>query len=300
MLREQPASCSRAGDTCLEVGETHIVSYPVRTPERTLTVTTAAVHAGREALVEEYRATQRASIAMCESLEPEAFRIQPMDDVSPPWWNLGHTSWFFARNILEPFGGEYTPDDRELDYLLNSYYVSLGARLARNRRGFVTRPTTAEIYRYRASVDARVERLLERIDQSRWAELEAVLRIGINHEQQHQEFFYTEIKYILFQNPAELREAYRPAADAGCTQVPPSGGRSRDLEGETQNISGGLLEFGHRDGGWCWDNELPVHKQYLNDFALRRRLVTCGEYLEFIDDGGYRQPLLWLDNGWRR
>ena len=207
--------------------------------------------------------------------------------------------WFFARNILEPFGGEYTPDDRELDYLLNSYYVSLGARLARNRRGFVTRPTTAEIYRYRASVDARVERLLERIDQSRWAELEAVLRIGINHEQQHQELFYTEIKYILFQNPAELREAYRPAADAGCTQVPPSGGRSRDLEGETQNISGGLLEFGHRDGGWCWDNELPVHKQYLNDFAIARRLVTCGEYLEFVEEGGYRQPLLWLDNGWR-
>lgn len=244
----------------------------------------------RNNLLELFRRVRRASIEMCNSLEPEEFRIQPMAEVSPPWWNLGHTSWFFARNLLQPYGLD-SGADRTLDYLLNSYYVSLGPRLDRNRRGLVTRPTTAEIYRYRDSVDRRVEQLIGSMDGAGLARLEAVLRIGLEHEQQHQELFYTEIKYILAENPPALRRPYIRKATEVASHVPRS---PQFLE-----IRGGLSSFGNVEGGWCWDNELPVHRYYVDDFRLQDQLVTNAEYFEFIADGGYRQPLLWLDNGWR-
>ena len=230
---------------------------------------------------------------MCCSLQREDFRVQPTEDASPPWWNLGHTSWFFARNVLAEFGGEVAPEDAAYDYALNSYYASLGARLPRTRRGAVTRPTTEEMYRYRQSVDERVSALIETVDERRLADVEFVVRIGIEHEQQHQELFYTEIKCILAGNPPELRQPYRARPHE------PAGPRSL---GEPRFVAfdGGLLEFGHRGEGWCWDNELPAHKFFLHPFLLQDRLVTNAEYQEFIADGGYRQQLLWLDNGWAR
>jgi ergothioneine biosynthesis protein EgtB len=247
----------------------------------------------RQTLLEQYRSVRRASIAMCEPLTAEEHRIQPMGDVSPPWWNLGHTSWFFVRNVLEPFGGQRLPEDAEFDYVLNSYYVSLGNRLSRPRRGCMTRPTNEEIYRYRASVDERVEQVLKTVAENRLEDLAFVMTIGMHHERQHQELFYTEIKNILYQNPPQLRRPYRNTTAAPGT-VEPLG------KPEFVHFEGGLHEFGNLEGGWCWDNELPVHMQYLYDFAIQTRLVTNGEYLEFIQDGGYRRQLLWLDNGWAR
>jgi ergothioneine biosynthesis protein EgtB len=246
----------------------------------------------RDALLGHFCRVRQASVAMCRPLEPEAYRIQPIEDVSPPWWNLGHTSWFFVRNVIEPFGERREPEDAELDYVLNSYYVALGPRIARCSRGLLTRPTTDEIYRYRESVDERVEHLLKTIDERQWADLAERVTIGIHHEQQHQELFYTEIKYILAQNPPNLRKGYSDPLQS--PSVEPNNFRSTYTE-----FDAGLFTFGHQEGGWCWDNELPVHRQYLPRFALAARLVTNGEYLAFVEDGGYRQPLLWLDNGWQ-
>jgi ergothioneine biosynthesis protein EgtB len=249
--------------------------------------------ASRELLLERFRAVRQASLRMCEPLTPEAFRIQPIDEVNPPWWNLGHTSWFYVRNLLEPFGGEVTEEDEDYDFVLNSYYASLGSRVARCRRGLLTRPATEEIYRYRESVDRRMEELIHRVDEERWSEFAFTLTVGINHEQQHQELFYTEIKYTLSQDPFPLRRPYRERNGEEETVSEPSAS-----EVEMLPFAGGLLEFGNLEGGWCWDNELPVHRYYLHPFAIQNRMVTNGEYLEFIEDGGYSRQLLWLDNGW--
>lgn len=239
---------------------------------------------------------RQASLRMCQGLEPSDYRVQPREEVSPPWWNLGHTSWFFARNVLALHGGQYIEQDRNYDFLLNSYYASLGSRVARWRRGNLTRPTTEDIYAYRRSVDDRVEALIDSIDEDRLPELAALLWIGINHEQQHQELFYTEIKAILFENPPDFRPSYRDMTALGPI---PEGSDTACFDRSTWlPVEGGLFEFGHREGGWCWDNELPVHKAYLEGFEMADRLTTCGEYLEFIEDGGYERQLLWLDNGW--
>jgi len=253
----------------------------------------------RESLISQYRRVRAASIAMCEPLQPEDYRIQPFEEVSPPWWNLGHTSWFFACNLLGPLGGERTAEDESLDFLLNSYYVALGPRVERFRRGLITRPTTGQIYRYRASVDERVERLVHAVDEASWEQLVFLMTVGINHEQQHQELFYTEIKSILHQNPTHLRGAYRVTDDRPLDGGPGAGTGPAAATGPTfVQFDGGLHRFGHHADGWAWDNELPVHQAYVHPFALRDRLVTCGEWIEFIDDRGYGRQLLWLDNGW--
>jgi ergothioneine biosynthesis protein EgtB len=248
----------------------------------------------RQALLARYRATRALSVELCRPLKAEDFRIQSMPDVSPPWWNLGHTSWFFAKNLLEPFG-LYHAGDARLEYALNSYYESLGPRLARDHRGLVTRPTTEEVYRFRASVDERLEGLIREAPELDFERLRFLVFTGIQHEQQHQELLVTEIKHILGTNVPELREPY--LADGR----PGRGGAAGDgLPSALRFVSfrGGLHQFGNLEGGWCWDNELPVHAAYLEDFALAARLVTNREYLEFVEDGGYSDPLLWLANGW--
>ena len=256
-----------------------------------MTADTVAIPS-RDELLTRYRAVRQASMDMCRGLEPTEYRLQPCEEVSPPWWNLGHTSWFFARNVLTEFGGERSVEDEQYNYLLNSYYASLGERLGRGRRGLMTRPTTEEVYAYRASVDRRVANLIDAIPADRLAELAAVLRIGMEHEQQHQELFYTEILFIVAQNPPQLRRAYRAPEPLTAKQTP------RTLQ--FLPFDAGLFEFGNVEGAWCWDNELPVHQQYLEPFALANQLVTNAEYLQFVEDGGYRNQLLWLDNGWQQ
>lgn len=311
----------------------------------------------REDLLKSYKAVRQASIAMCEPLEPEDFQVQPSEEVSPPKWNLGHTSWFFRQFLLKP-GGMSLPVDEEYAYLLNSYYHRAGLRGDRGRRGLRTRPTLGEIYRYRRSVDERMEKLLLQASEEDREKLTFVCTVGFNHEQQHQELFYTEIKNIYFVNPVNLRPVYRERFDAppppfrsgpahrreepplhgfhgrsGEVSTPGSPERfgqssaldtrgyfsredaphpeaatafrqeagftpSREGAGRFMPFHGGTFEFGNVEGGWCWDNELKVHKAFLQDFELRDRLVTNAEYLEFIEDGGYRDSLLWLSDGW--
>jgi ergothioneine biosynthesis protein EgtB len=244
----------------------------------------------RDELLEKYRETRSLSVALCRPLRAEDYRVQSMPDVSPPWWNLGHTSWFFAKNVLEPFGRSSAEDVR-LEYVLNSYYESLGPRIARDHRGLVTRPTTEEVFRFRESVDGRMEALIQEIGDADLERTRFLVNTGIQHEQQHQELLVTEVKHILGSNIPELREPYLPAAVNGRGSAP---------EARWVSFGAGLYELGNVEGGWCWDNEMPVHKAWLDDFALLNRLVTNREYLEFIEDGGYSDPLLWLSNGWAR
>ncbi len=274
----------------------------------------------RQQLWGAYLAVRQRSVDLCRPLKAEDFRIQSMPDVSPPWWNLGHTSWFFAKNILEPFGRRHASDNR-LDYALNSYYESLGPRLARDRRGLVTRPTTEEIYAFRASVDGRMQELIANAPRADFERLRFLTATGMQHEQQHQELLVTEIKHILGSNIAELREPYvagPAAAGAGggaatgvhlatgaATAAAAAGRLPRAGRGEARRggvawvpFGGGPHRFGNLEGGWCWDNEMPVHTAWLEEFALADRLVTNGQFLEFVQGGGYADPLLWLANGW--
>jgi ergothioneine biosynthesis protein EgtB len=241
-------------------------------------------------VLQRFRETRALSVSLCEPLRPEDYRIQSMPDVSPPWWNLGHTSWFFAKNILEP-NGYYTAEDERLEYPLNSYYESLGARLPRTQRGLVTRPTTEEIFRFRASVDERLEDLLNRPNGADREALTFLVTTGIHHEQQHQELLVTELKHILGSNPPGLREVY---------STPDASPRREPGPLAPVPFEGGLFEFGNLEGGWCWDNEMPIHKAWLTPFALANRLITNREYLEFMEAGGYENPLLWLSNGWAK
>jgi ergothioneine biosynthesis protein EgtB len=250
----------------------------------------------RDQLLEKFRATRALSVDLCRPLRPEDYRIQSMPDVSPPWWNLGHTTWFLSKNILEPFG-LYSEEDARLEFVMNSYYESLGPRIRRDHRGLVTRPTNDDVYRFRDSVDRRVEELIRSVSEGEegYDRLRFLVVTGCHHEQQHQELLITEVKHILGSNVPELREPYRPAV-CNCA----GRGAGKAPAGSWIAFAGGLHDFGNVEGGWCWDNELPVHRAFLEDFELGNRLVTNREYLEFMEDGGYRNPLLWLSNGWSR
>ncbi len=245
----------------------------------------------REDLLERFRGTRQASVDLSSPLQPEDYRIQTMADVSPPWWNLGHTTWFFAKNVLEPFG-LYSAEDARLEYVLNSYYEALGPRVPQVERGLQTRPTTPEIFAFRGRTDDRVATLIRDVSEADWERAEFLIVTGIHHEQQHQELLVTEMKHILGSNVAELRTAYG-ATSASSESVVVS-------ELEAIALQGGLDEFGNLEGGWCFDNELPVHQAWLEPFAVANRLISNGEYLEFMADGGYQEPLLWLANGWAR
>lgn len=242
----------------------------------------------RNDLSRRFRAVREASMAMVQGLKPEDFRIQPCPEASPPWWNLAHTSWFFAR-MLALMGGEVTAEDTALTPVLNSYYASFGPRLQRDRRGLLTRPTTDEVLRYRHDVDRRIDALIETIHEQKLPECARLLRIGCEHEQQHQELFFTELKYLWFQNPPELRPVYRPRPGSPTVCASPRG---------EVFFQGGLVCVGSDRKDWCWDNELGVHQQYLQAFGFSDCLVTNGDYLAFMEDGGYRQQKQWLDNGW--
>ncbi len=248
----------------------------------------------RDWLLASYRAVRETTVALCRPLRAEDYRVQSMPDVSPPWWNLGHTTWFFAKNVLEGFGRGEAADAR-YEYVLNSYYESLGPRLRRDHRGLVTRPTTEEVLAFRAAVDGRVEALIGEAAAADLPRLAFLVETGIHHEQQHQELLVTEVKHILGGNVGELREPYAPAAGAAARAA-----RGAAPEARFVPFPGGVVEIGNVEGGWAWDNEEPVHKAWLDEFALGNRLVTNREYLQFMQEGGYAEPLLWLSNGWAK
>lgn len=250
----------------------------------------------RQEILQRYERVRDQSMRMVAPLAPEDYRVQTIGDVSPVWWNLGHTTWFFARNLLQPLG-KYVSLDKKYDYVLNSYYEALGPRIPRMDRGKITRPTNKEIFEYRTSVDQRVNELIQKADEETLNKIGDIVMVGTHHEQQHQELFFTEIKNIYWFNPPGLRPAY--------SSFKPRNNEPREMS--FVKFDGGLFNFGNIESGWCYDNELPVHKQFLNNYEFANRLITNGEFLEFMKDGGYENPLYWLhdgllklkENGWK-
>jgi len=237
-------------------------------------------------LLNRFRTTRRRTMALVELLTPEDMMVQSCPEASPAKWHLAHTSWFFESFILREFMPGYRAFNPDFAWLFNSYYQSFSAFPEKRLRSSFSRPGLDEIVRYRAHVDDAVERLLESDPDP-----EAFKRIelGANHEEQHQELLLTDILHAFFTNP--LRPSY--AADPHPAHLGASVPTIKYLRFE-----GGLKEAGHAGEGFCFDNELPRHKAWLEPYALADRLVTCGEYAEFIADGGYRRAELWLSDGW--
>ena len=224
--------------------------------------------------------------ALASPLGPEDQVVQSMPDCSPTKWHRAHTTWFFEEFVLTEAGTGHQVVNPEHRFLFNSYYESVGDRHPRPRRGLITRPTVTEVGRYRRRVDDSMVSLL---DGDVPDPVRDLVELGLHHEEQHQELLLMDAKHLLFQNP--LRPAYSPTAPEPGTS--PVGRRPGWI-----NHDGGLVEVGHGGPGFGFDNESPRHAAHLSAFALADRLVTCGEWLEFMDDGGYRRPDLWLSDGW--
>ena len=229
--------------------------------------------------------------ALAEPLGPEDQVVQSMPDCSPTKWHRAHTTWFFEEFVLRGHAAGYRVVDPAYRYLFNSYYESVGERQPRPRRGMITRPTAAEVGDYRRRVDDAVAALL---DGGVTPEVGSLVELGLHHEEQHQELLLMDAKHLLHQNP--LRPAYAPAGPPPGTDVDPPAGGGRP-PGWVHH-DGGLVDVGHDGTGFSFDNESPRHVQHLGPFALADRLVTCGEWLDFMADGGYRRPDLWLSDGW--
>jgi ergothioneine biosynthesis protein EgtB len=238
----------------------------------------------RGGLREDYVRVRGTTTALAAPLTPEDQMVQSMPDASPAKWHLAHTTWFFETFVLAPYRAGYQPCNPAFAHLFNSYYEAVGPRVARAERGFLSRPSVAEVHAYRRQID---DALLEALD-GLPPEAEALVTLGLNHEQQHQELLLTDIKHAFSRNV--LRPAYRPAAAPPPAPAPPPL--------QFVPYPEGLTEVGHQGPAFAFDNEGPRHRVFLRAFALANRLVTCGEYLDFMADGGYRQPALWLSDGW--
>lgn len=238
-------------------------------------------------LLDTYRTIRQQSLDLCAPLQPEDFVVQPSGDVSPPKWHLGHTTWFFENFILKDHLPRYALFDERLNYFFNSYYESQGPRILRSQRGNMTRPPINTVMAYRQKVDEAMTQFLTRQSETLDPQLYLLVTIGLQHEQQHQELLLTDIKYILGNNP--LHPAYQ---DSTLPQ------RSPTRAARWLSFAEGLYEIGHQGPEFAWDNEYPRHKTYVYDFELQDRLVTNGEYLEFIEAGGYQQFEHWLSDGW--
>lgn len=240
-------------------------------------------------LAARYREVRGQTEALCANLEIEDYCIQSMPDVSPAKWHIAHVSWFFETFLLKPFLPGYRVFHPAYDNLFNSYYQTVGSPFPRPRRGLLSRPTVAEIYRYRSHVDAAMAELLSKTREGTRPEVASRTVLGLHHEQQHQELLLMDLKHIFSINP--MRPAYhepppRPAGPAAAL---------RWLE-----HPGGIDRIGHAGDGFAFDNEGPRHRVLLQPHALASRPVTNGEYLAFMEDGGYERPELWLSDGWDR
>jgi ergothioneine biosynthesis protein EgtB len=233
-----------------------------------------------------YRQVRERTERLAQPLSAEDQTVQSMPDASPTKWHRAHTSWFFETFVLEPSLAGYRRFHPTYGYLFNSYYEAAGPRHPRPERGMITRPGVAEVACYRAHVDEAMALFLTDPPDGAVAEL---VELGLHHEQQHQELMLMDIKHLLSLNP--LAPAYAPATEATMPAPrPPAGGWI--------GHDGGLVEIGHGGEGFCFDNETPLHTVHLAPFELASALVTNGEWLAFIDDGGYRRPDLWLSEGW--
>lgn len=242
-------------------------------------------------LFKRYTSVREQSIAICRPLKAEDYVVQPIQFVSPPKWHLGHTTWFFENFILIEYLPSYQLFNVKLNYFMNSYYESQGPRVLRSNRGNMSRPTVEEILEYRSYVDRHMEQLFKQSFPSTKVQdtLTQLLEIGLQHEQQHQELLVTDIKYILGHNP--LYPIYIHKTPFNTLDSEP-----KSLQ--FLNIKAGLYEIGYTGEDFCWDNELSVHQYYLPEFGIADRLITNGEYLEFMDAGGYSKHEYWLSPGW--
>ncbi|MBI4983808.1 MAG: ergothioneine biosynthesis protein EgtB [Rhodocyclales bacterium] len=231
-----------------------------------------------------YARIRHRTAALAAPLSAEDCCVQSMPDASPAKWHLGHTAWFFETFVLERWEAGFKAFDDAFRMLFNSYYDAVGPRQPRPQRGLLTRPSLRRVLDYRDAVDARMQRLLARRELDP-AAAELTL-LGLHHEQQHQELLLTDVKHLFAQSP--LQPAYR-AVDLPVAAAPPLTWHA---------YAGGVARIGHDGAGFCYDNETPRHAVYLHDFRLASRLVTNGEYLDFIAAGGYADPRFWLAEGW--
>ncbi len=264
-------------------------SAPAKTRRETRG-STASFHSGSQLLqlLSFYRSVRETSEYLAESLSDGDATAQSMPDASPAKWHLAHTTWFFETIVLNAFSPAYCVFDEKFNFLFNSYYNSIGARHPRPKRGLLTRPSLNEIYAYRAHVDEGMARLVESGVPPAAIEL---IELGCHHEQQHQELLLTDILHLFAQNP--LRPAYKSAAPL---VVEPNGANELAFVA----MPGGLIEVGHDGKGFAFDCEGPRHKTFVEPFRLADRLVTNREWIEFIEGGGYRNPMLWLSDGWAK
>ncbi|PEN14599.1 hypothetical protein CRI94_06140 [Longibacter salinarum] len=249
-------------------------------------------HSDAASLSEQYDAVRGFTEEFCEPLNTEDYVVQTVENVSPTKWHLAHTTWFFETFILKDHVSSYEPLNETYAYLFNSYYIQAGERHCRDRRGYISRPTVSEVYAYRAHVDDAMHALMSSASGKQMHELAPLIEIGLHHEQQHQELMVTDMKHVLSVNP--LRPAYRDDLTRAESREAPAL--------QWVGFDEGVYEIGFDDedpdAGFCYDNETPRHREFLESFQLANRLVTCGEYLEFMRDGGYERPELWLSAGW--
>jgi ergothioneine biosynthesis protein EgtB len=237
------------------------------------------------ALARRFREIRQRTEELCAPLSPEDASAQSMPDASPAKWHLAHTTWFFETFVLERELPGHEPFHPAFRVLFNSYYNVVGEQYARPRRGLLTRPALDLVLRYRAAVDERVAKLCEQ--GALGAQAQEVVELGLQHEQQHQELILTDVKHLFSCNP--LQPLYGSAPEAAAGEAPPLRWRG---------VAEGVREIGAPDAGFAFDNERPRHRAFVHAFEIGSRLVTCGEYLDFVRDGGYARPELWLSDGW--
>lgn len=236
----------------------------------------------RESLEKRFLDIRQTSMKITAWLSAEDHMLQSMPDASPTKWHLAHTTWFFETFLLLPHLNGYTPFDERYQYLFNSYYKQLGAHPNRGSRGLLSRPSLEEVHAYRDHVDRALSKLLENSDDP----VNGLVELGLNHEQQHQELILTDIKHGLWATPLRPEVIREPRALTSAPQL------------EWTGFDAGIYSIGHAGEGFAFDNEGPKHEVLLRPFNLASRAVTNGEYLEFMQDGGYKRPELWLSDGW--
>ncbi len=240
-------------------------------------------------LIEQFRQVRDFTARLCRSLEPEDYVVQSMPDVSPTKWHLAHTSWFFETFVVKVWMPRYRSEVPQYAYLFNSYYNAAGDMHRRDLRGLISRPTVAETYRFRESIDLCVIQLLEEADDALLSEIEPVLTLGLHHEQQHQELLVTDIKHVFAQNP--LYPVFQPSSPAPSAP-------NRVAPQHFVEFDEAIVTIGHDGAEFSYDNEGPRHRALVPAFSLSNRLVTNGEYLTFMEAGGYTRPEFWLSLGW--
>ncbi len=237
-------------------------------------------------LVERYQHVRAATLSLCEHLEPEDYVVQSMSDVSPTKWHLAHVSWFFERFVLKEYSKTYDWFDEDFDYVLNSYFYTVGGVYPRPDRGLLTRPTVNEVIAYREYVDnAMLDLFAEKTGDK---DFDFLIEVGLNHEQQHQELMLTDIKHVFSVNSAW------PTVNPALTPPPVRKSPSHEF----RDGPSGVREIGHKDDSYCFDNELPRHPELIAEHQIGSRLINNGEYLEFVRDAGYTNPKLWHSDGW--